>query len=278
MEENRIFLSDQQIKNELKKMLKEFDEWASSSNMKYSIIAGTLLGAVRHGGFIPWDDDIDICMDRYSYNKFINILKKHGGKLTNNLGACGFELGNSDMPYVKIINKNIKCYEQPYPDDDKILIKSNLWIDVFPIDGIPDKCSKLYNKIRSIVLILYYNKRQMYYGWHQKKFNEKNLKSKIKYIIYMMLPYKAVIKMLINISKFFDIKKCKYVSNNVWGEGLYEAFPKTVIENYIDFEFEDISVKGFKEGKQWLSIRYGDYMTLPPENQRNSHGIKAWIE
>ena len=96
MEENRIFLSDQQIKNELKKMLKEFDEWASSSNMKYSIIAGTLLGAVRHGGFIPWDDDIDICMDRYSYNKFINILKKHGGKLTNNLGACGFELGNSD--------------------------------------------------------------------------------------------------------------------------------------------------------------------------------------
>lgn len=274
---NKIFLSESEIKENLIRMLHTFSIWATENDIKYSIIAGTLLGAVRHGGFIPWDDDIDICMDRHSYNKFKELLLKDSD-LHNGLTCIGFEINNSDLPFIKILNNDIYCYEKPYPKNDNILIKTNLWIDVFPIDGIPNKFQKKFERKRNKLITLYYLRRERYYKWDKIMYPNKSLKAKLKYCLVNLIPYNKLIQHVIKFSSKFDISKCKYVSSNIWGFGLAEAFPKELLEDIKDYSFENITVKGMARGKEWLAIRYGDYMTLPPENQRETHGIQAWLE
>ena len=136
-------LSNKEIKKELLNILYILDIFLTNHNLKYSITSGTLLGAVRHKGFIPWDDDIDISMLRPDYNKLIHILKNIN-KIDESLSGIGFELGNSNIPFLKIINKNIKTEEKIIRD---ITDEGNLWVDIFPFDGIPNHFSGLNTKI-----------------------------------------------------------------------------------------------------------------------------------
>ena len=134
--QNKI-LSNKEVKNELKNMMKILSDYLIKNNIPYSIDSGTLLGAVRHKGFIPWDDDIDICCIRADYNKLISCLKKD-----NRIGDClygsSYELGNDSIPYLKIKNKLIMAEERVDPGSTQTK-KTNLWIDIFPIDKLPDK-------------------------------------------------------------------------------------------------------------------------------------------
>ena len=103
----REYLSDKQIKSELTALLQVVHEFLVEHNIKYTITAGTLLGAVRHKGFIPWDDDIDIALTREQYDKLVRLLREQHNSVNECVYAEGFELGNDDIPYIKIVNKNI---------------------------------------------------------------------------------------------------------------------------------------------------------------------------
>ena len=130
-------LSDLEIKKELCSMMKTLDMYLDNHNIKYSIMAGTLLGAVRHQGFIPWDDDIDIAIFRDDYDKLVAILR-NDRFISNNLVASGFEIDKTEMPFIKIYNNNI------FVHDDLKRTDSKLWIDVFPFDYIPNKFPKCF--------------------------------------------------------------------------------------------------------------------------------------
>ena len=106
---NKKYLDIKEIQKEELNILKETIKFLNKNNIKYYIFYGTLLGAVRHQGFIPWDNDIDIAIPRPEYEKLINILKEKNNKINNmNIESIGYEVGVSDWPFIKIVNKDIK--------------------------------------------------------------------------------------------------------------------------------------------------------------------------
>ena len=269
MIENKIELSDIEIKQELLTMLALLDEFLSSHNINYTIMSGTLLGAVRHDGFIPWDDDIDIGVIRPEYDKLVETIKLESTFGYDNYTFEGYEVGNLPIPFLKFCNKNIGI------KTDNFNIGNHLWIDIFPIDGLPNKFDKPFKlfTMKFLRYILYY-KYELVFGFVHKS---KSVISKriilfIKKII-RNISLDKILDIYIKFCKHFDIKNCDFIQDLTWGT---KPIPKYLFDNLVDYQFENITVKGFKDYDTYLTCIYGDYMKLPPEDQRVNHGIKAW--
>ena len=260
----KIYLHNLDIKNELLIMLGAFDRFMNEHGLQYSIMSGTMLGAVRHGGFIPWDDDIDIAMLRPEYNKLISILIKNRF-IGENLYASGSELGDSIWPFVKIFNNNIFVQEKVSQK------KQYLWIDVFPFDGLPNHSVNLYQK--------YIHKLQNLYNYRRAdeiviRENISNLKLKLFFTsISKVISDDNYIKFFIHECSKFNVEKAQLVEDLTWGT---KSIPKALFSELVDYKFESIVVKGFKNYDLYLKCIYGDYMQLPQEDKRDNHGIKAW--
>ena len=116
-------------------ILKEFAQFCAKHNLKYYLAGGTLLGAIRHKGFIPWDDDIDVCMPRKDYMYFINNFDEWNRKLKV---KCNYK-SNIDAPFAKIVNLDTIIYSK-YANNN---IDTNICIDIFPVDGLPENLNEV---------------------------------------------------------------------------------------------------------------------------------------
>lgn len=125
-------------------ILKKFKNYAKQHNISFFLCGGTLLGAIRHKGFIPWDDDIDICVPRDSYDKLIELAKENRFIDGTNYKFCLPLDENYIYPYIKIINTNTIVYEK----DIKKEYCLGVWIDVFPLDKFPKKQDDIKKVIR----------------------------------------------------------------------------------------------------------------------------------
>lgn len=266
-------LSLREIQLEELEMLKKTVDFLNKNGIKYFLYAGTLLGAVRHNGFIPWDDDIDICILRDDYDKLINILKENN-KITDNYEAIAIELNNSSYPIGKVINKKIKI-------NSKSKLDKYLWIDIFPIDGVPDdiQIQKKINRKIKIYMVLFY--------LHMTPFREilkENKSAKNKLVKICLKPFSMLVTSLHCGKKLQSITK-KYCSldNNLvatvsWGDCLKESYPKKVYMESIDGKFEDNIFNIPKDYDCFLSTVYGDYMILPKEEDRLTHYVEAYVD
>ena len=259
------FLTNDDLKKELIYMLKQLCEYLDSHNLRYSITSGTLLGAVRHKGFIPWDDDIDMGLLREDYDKFVSFLKLDN-KIGDNLRGIGFELGETHMPYIKIVNPLIKTEEKVI---DNIYDKGHLWIDVFPFDGVPNFWGKGNTYYLDKILRKFYEKKRI-----SIEFPQMLGKSKSD-ILIKRLNFDKLTRFYIKECSKFSKKKCDLVRDYTWGN---KSIPRSLFDNILEYNFESLRVKGFADYDKYLSILYGDYMELPPEEKRVNHGIKAWYE
>lgn len=262
------YLTLEEIQKEEKKLLEETIEFLDKNNIKYYIWAGSFLGAVRHKGFIPWDDDTDIAIPREDYNQLVNILKENNCRVKKNIKAIGFELNNFDSPYLKFVNEDIRVKE--LNDYDK-----NIWIDVFPIDGAPKNGKMFYKKI-SIYRRLYFLKRSEYRNWKSKTNIIRRCLKKLILLFLRPIKYKYIIRSYIKLCSKYDTENSEFVCHNVWGTGEKEKFPKEMLFETAKYKFEDIEVTGLKDYDRCLTNIYGDYMKLPPEEKRNTHAFKAW--
>lgn len=259
------YLTSDEIKRELLNSLYEIDAFLKKNNIQYSIMSGTMLGCIRHGGFIPWDDDIDIGMLRPEYNKLLNLLKNNSNCLNEELFGVGIELKNGQWPFLKIYNKNVLVKE----DMEKKTV--NLWIDVFPFDGMPRRHSKLHQRYIVMLRKIFHYRRD---DLMVDKKNKKHLLAlKIVNFLTGFIPKKNFEKYYIKICSKYDVNTSEWVEDLTWGK---KSVPRNLFDNLVDYKFETICVKGFKDYDKYLKCIYGNYMELPPEQNRVNHGVVAW--
>lgn len=263
-------MADIDIKPIILETLCEFHSFCEKNNLEYFLVGGTLLGAVRHEGFIPWDDDADVVMPRKDYNRLLELQE-------------GF-----DFPFKLKSPKNIKSFRHPFAKltNEKVIVEegsyipyqSGVWLDIFPLDYTFD--SKYFQKLHfSMVESLRFLLKIKYDLEAKDTFSPK---------IRILLPYLKVVTKLTPrklLNQMFEtneklpskilIKKKNYA--NLYGSwGIKEIAPISVFESKKLYKFEGNSFWGPKDYHSWLEKVYGDYMQLPPAEQRASkHQIKV---
>lgn len=257
--------------NIMKKMIPIFELY----DLTYFLIGGSLLGAVRHKGFIPWDDDIDIGMPRQDYDNLIKLVKL--GKINTDLNIRHFEI---DKDYKHFF---IKVEDHSFPildNSGSVSIESYAWVDIFPIDGHPSP--GFYRKIFDLRLMV---KRGLLMT---SKFENVVLTKKNRPLYEKII---IALNRKIKLSNFFDTRKLnknidkqlrknsliekKYFSNFMGAYKLKEIYDKTWIEELVPFQFEDTTFMGPKNYDSFLKHLYGDYMKLPEINDRGYHNIEV---
>ncbi len=247
-------------------LLEKFSEVCGQLNLKYTLISGSLLGAVRHKGFIPWDDDIDVAMPREDYEVFI--------KNANSLLPQGYFLQHyktekyAPNVFAKLRNSNTTwiCYEH-----EKLNINHGIGMDIFPIDRVsdPKKLKRISRKTQIYIALI--NCHEISYIRTIKRLHRKILG-------YLLFPISRIIgkrRLLIKQDKF-NIGK----QSGEWttaDEMLRNIImPYSVFESFEDIEFEGKKFSAIKEFDQYLKIIYGsNYMELPPEDKRVTHIAKT---
>ena len=243
-------------------MLIELIRICQKYKLRYFVIGGTCLGAVRHKGFIPWDDDIDIGMPRKDYNRFLEIAQN---ELPSHLFLQNYKTEkDSILNFTKIRNSNTTFVEKPVAHLD---INHGAYIDIFPLDGVPE--NKFVKKFNDLCLACLNLKLTRYYLG-----NTKDIKFRSRVIKYIMKtlykPYKLHEKMDSIVEKY-DYDQYDLVKNyfGMWGEK--EIVPREYFGIGCNLTFENISVTAPIDYDKYLTNVYGDYMTPPKKERQISH-------
>lgn len=243
-------------------MLQEVDRICKKCNIHYNIIAGTLLGAVRHSGYIPWDDDADVAFLRDEYEKFREACETELDKtkfyFQDHRNTKGYRWG-----YGKLRRKNTLFLRE---HQEHMPYEQGIFIDIFPLDAVPDNYM-----LRSIKNFECFCVRKILWSEVGKIAD----KSRVKRIIYKILssiPDKWVYGYYHRIIRNAGKKETDMVRilmfptpNKAWG------YYRCWYENSTDIMFEGVVFRGIEDYDGYLSFKFGNYMELPPEDKRKVH-------
>jgi lipopolysaccharide cholinephosphotransferase len=268
-----IRLSEQ--KKIMLNLLGKFIEYCENHNLRYYLAAGTLLGAVRHRGFIPWDDDIDIVMPKKDYDRLIYMCRND--PLSDGIIVSSLDNNPKHIwPMAKVIDSSTYLVE---PNVRKKYIHKQshfggIYIDIFPMYGLPieaDKrkrfCKQLFNTYKSYMRSIRIVKRTP------------GLKNNIHYILSTIfhIPFRLISPeyYLMKISNLVSKYPLESSSHYGFAMGMV-SYPKDVnpcdyLEHEIELQFEYLRCKSIRQFNDILLQQYGDYMKLPPENERKTH-------
>lgn len=238
-------------------ILIDFDKICKKNNLKYFLAGGTLLGAVRHKGFIPWDDDIDVAMPRTDYNKLIKLSKELPEKYQL---ICPEKVKQYKILFSKIVYKKYFEVEKGLKDN------YGIFIDIFPLDGLGNNKHKARIHAKKILIM-----RTII----NICFLDNNLFSKLlKKIHFNNLTYRILMRTF----NKYNYHESKYVGSIAGGlRMLDEIFEYRVYSETMDMEFEGKIFKGMKYYDEYLTRMYGDYMKLPPkEKQVAEHNVEIY--
>lgn len=242
--------------------------YCKQNDIHYSLACGTFLGAIRHKGYIPWDDDIDIYLKRKDYEKFI----------------AGFP---QEYQHVQVVSLERDCnwdraYAQAF-DNRTILqegrtsrIDKGVYIDIYPIDSVPDADEKwvLYNKKRRMLIRLSEIK---YVSLADGRSLVKNIILSLGKLIMLPFSSRAIALWISKYAQRYNGKNYHRSFECVQGMLQKRPFDSSLMDNIIETQFEDRHYMIMRDYDAYLSNAYGDYMKLPPiEKQVSHHVFQAW--
>ncbi len=264
--ENHRLITDNEKKKLLVEMLEKIDNFFGQNDIKYFLAYGTLLGAVRHQGFIPWDDDIDLLLPRESFLRLIHLFEEKKEELSA-LNLEIVEYGQNKKDYFK----RFKIADNRTVMEEFGEERSAVFIDIFPLDGFPNKDIKYLRRYREKILRIDNIISLCYAGFAQGK--------GVKKIIYSLCLMGYKFLGLKKMQNYYEKKLLKLTSFNKKGFVCASESSKSDKNIYKSIDWVEHVELSF-EGKKFkvpngyhnvLTSHFGDYMKLPPEDQRHSH-------
>lgn len=242
-------------------ILKTFDSFCKKNNLKYSLFFGSLLGAVRHQGFIPWDDDLDVCMPRDDYDKFLelwnNSPETKGFILQNKINSPAFT-----QTFTKIRKDHTTFVETEFEIG---LYHHGIYVDVFPMDKIPTGFIKekiyLWNSLKYLLF--------------SREYADPKSSPLVKFASNLILRTvtgerrkKARCKLYKHIEKNNKlIDNYQYIHVSTFN-GIKFRYKKEIFNSMVQIQFEDGMFNAFEDWDYVLRTLYGDYMQLPPKDKQ----------
>lgn len=258
-------------------LLRQFTDFCRINRLHYYVLGGTLLGAVRHKGFIPWDDDIDVGLPREDYDRFLRLTEEKDPGFT-------VHTYKNDPDHYRYFSKIEDPSVKVIRHDNQVEEVGAAWMDVFPLDGAPNLAP-----VRALWKYYILYRRAMYKLSCFSKgvnVNKKNrpLVERILVFMGMHLPVEKLLSTRRELDKLdfalrlFPYRKSAWVVNAMGAYKFNEMFHKKHWLKGRWYDFEGMKVWGASDYDFVLTQMYGDYMTPPPEDDRNHHGSAVIAE
>ena len=264
------YLSKEELKDSQMNILKFIDRVCKENDISYFVNYGTLLGAIRHKGFIPWDDDIDICLYREDYDRFLNVVKELKDERYKVLDYDSSDWYFQNFAVIvddwTVVEDNIKVK----PHD------TSVFVDVFPVDRVNDlKVADKGLLMATLRMIAYIKLPYVQYGDSKLK----DLCRKIMWYLLRAVNPRYFAKRIDRLVKKYSDPKGQY--EGLIGcskDGRKDLFRAGIFEELIEAPFEDMMVPIPKNYDEFLTQFYGNYMQIPSQEEIDykSHGIKAY--
>ncbi len=270
--QNSETVSTREIQEKLMEILTYYHQFCVENNLGYALAGGTCLGAVRHKGFIPWDDDVDVFMLREDYEKLQELWEKNAD---TSRYACvrSNESINIHHSAIEIKDNNTTFINGHSVDDD---IHHGLMIDVIPLDGVPTSKWRKFAQMVDSMIYCCFNFQRL--PEHKGKLVYYATKIALGVIKSPKLRYKLWKGAEKRIARY-GTKNCKEVAS--FGEGttiMRMRFPTEWFKNVSYLEFEGKSLPVPKDVDEYLKISFGDYMQLPPEEERIARHTTVFVD
>lgn len=257
---DKKYIQAEELKQLQLDILDDIAQYCEKNNLRYFLAYGTLIGAIRHKGFIPWDDDIDIMMPRPDYEIFCREYKSRNGN---------FEVRSTLNDKSCFINfAKVHDVRTRFQEEYSIENNYGVFVDIFPLDGFGTvgQMKKCYWLTRLI----------HYKSLAPNKSNSlfKNIAVRVVKALLLPIPMKWLVKLVENESKRYPYDNSEYIY--FFSEKI-PRLKRDLFSKYVFSEFEGHSYRIPTGYDELLRVQYGDYMQLPPEEERvNKHRAMVW--
>ncbi|MBQ8753076.1 MAG: LicD family protein, partial [Clostridia bacterium] len=247
------------------RLLVEFDRICRKHNIQYSLFAGTLLGAVRHGGFIPWDDDADVILPRAEYERFLRVAAQE-------LDAESFFLQTEFSPHWPMFFSKLRlnrsaCIERYHPRDKQA--HRGVYIDIFPCDNLSD--DRLIGYLQFAASKAVIARSLCRRGYRTDRFSKKLFIG-----LCCLLPQKPLCRLVQNRAQCSTAKVHSFFGGGSrYGKNVY---PRSWLWETMPVRFENHEFRMTTHYDALLTQLYGDYRTPLPEGERNSKIHAEWVD